>query len=250
MDQGVVVTRYLGTPQGGPLSPLLSNLYLTELDQELEKRGHKFCRYADDTYILVRSEKAGERVLDSMANFLSRRLKLSVNRDKSVVNWYTKQSILSFSFFNKDGDIKVRISPKALKRAKRVIRKITKRSRGVSLEKLTEGLNIYLRGWVTYFAYAETKSPFAELDAWIRRRLRCFIWKRWKRAKTRFRELRARGLKGEVAFVALTRKGPWRIASSPPLQRALPNSFFAEQGLISLQHRYLELVTLRTAGCV
>jgi len=250
MDQGVVVRRYQGTPQGGPLSPLLSNLYLTELDRELEQRGHKFCRYADNAYIFVRSERAGQRVLGSITDFLRKRLQLTVNRDKSVVDWYSRRSILSFSLWSKDGKIKVRISPKALKRAKGAIRKRTQRSKGISLEEMIERLNIYLKGWVAYFSHAETPSVFDDLDAWVRRRLRCVIWKSWKRAKTRFRELRARGVRGKAVFVAGTRKGPWRIAGSPPLQYALPNTFFAKQGLVSLRQRYLELVTLRTAECV
>ena len=251
MDRGVVVRRHEGTPQGGPLSPLLANLYLTELDRELERRGHAFCRYADDVYIYVGSEAAASRVLDSLAGWLDRRLHLTVNSQKSKAGRFNKTDILSFTLYGGgDGPVKVRVSTKAIKRAKGKIKRLTRRNKGVAIEKMVTDLSTYLRGWIGYFAYADTPSVFRDLDSWIRRRLRCRIWKSWKRSRTRLRELRARGLTGTAPYAAYSRKGYWHIAGSVTLQHALPNSFFAEQGLVNLHQRYLELVTLRTAGCV
>lgn len=251
MDRGVVIRRHEGTPQGGPLSPLLANLYLTELDRELEKRGHVFCRYADDVYIYVRSEAAAGRVLDSIGAYLERRLHLTLNSKKSVAAPFHKTDILSFTLYGGgERPVKVRVSKKAIRRAKGRIKRLTRRNRGVSVEKMVADLSVYLRGWIGYFAYADTPSVFRDLDSWIRRRLRCKVWKQWKRPSTRLRELRAHGLTGDPAYAAYSRKGYWRLAGSVILQHALPNSFFAEQGLASLQQRYRELVTLRTAGCV
>lgn len=247
MAQGVIMHRMLGTPQGGPLSPLLANVYLTELDEELTARGHRFVRYADDVSVYLKSPKAAERVKTSITAFLAKRLKLLVNQDKSAVDAIWRRSLLGFSFTS---DLKVRIDKKALKRAKIQIKKITRRSCGRSLGQVVEQLNSRLAGWGSYFALADTPSIFVKLDKWIRRRLRCLVWKQWKRPRTRRRELAARGVKGRAMYAGYTRKGLWCLSNTPSVKQALPESVFAELGLISLHKRFLELSAKRTAGCV
>jgi len=249
LTSGVVIERHEGTPQGGPLSPLLADIYLTELDKELEKRGHRFVRYADDCNIYLKSERAAKRVLTSVGRFLKNKLKLKVNEGKSTATKARGAEFLGFSFYGYQ-PVKVGISRVSLLRAKARIKKLTRRSEGISLAQMIRRLNQYLTGWGAYFSLASHPNLFKVLDTWIRRRLRCFVWKQWKRPKTRLKELRKRGLTGSVAFAAFSRKGPWRMAGSAALQRAIPNSFFEADGLVSLHGRYLSLHASRTAGCI
>ncbi len=193
MAQGLVSPTDEGTPQGGPLSPLLSNLVLDVLDRELERRGHRFVRYADDCNIYVRSRRAGERVMASVTRFLTTRLKLTVNAAKSAVARPVERKFLGFSFTG--GAIpKRRIAPKALARLRARVRNLTQRTRGVSLEQMVRELATYLTGWRGYFGYCETPSVLRDLDSWIQRRLRCVVWKQWKRGRRRYEALRARGV--------------------------------------------------------
>jgi group II intron reverse transcriptase/maturase len=250
MVDGVVVETTEGTPQGGPLSPLLSNIYLDDLDKELEKRGHKFCRYADDCNIYVRSRRAGERVLASVRGFLTERLKLKVNEAKSALERPWKRKFLGFSFLA-GSEAKIRLAPKSLERVKGKLREMTRRSRSQEMKERIKVINGYVGGWMGYFALVETPSVLVELDSWLRHRLRACLWKQWKRVRTRYRELRALRLPElVVGFMANTRKGPWRIAASPPLQQGLNNAYWEAQGLVSLQRRYHAIRnTWRTAGC-
>jgi Retron-type reverse transcriptase len=241
MINGVVMETDMGTPQGGPLSPLLSNIMLHELDKELEKRGHKFVRYADDCNIYVKTKKAGIRVMNSITNFIEKELKLKVNKEKSAVDRPWKRKFLGFSFtLNKTP--KVRIANESVKRLKNKIREITSRSKPYPMEKRIEKLNKYLMGWCGYFALAETPSKFKEFDEWIRRRLRMCLWKEWKTPKTRIRKLRGLGVPSHKAFEwGNTRKKYWRIACSPILHKTLDNSYWKRRGLRSLFERYQAL---------
>jgi group II intron reverse transcriptase/maturase len=239
MVHGVVQERWEGTPQGGPLSPLLSNLLLDELDKELERRGHRFCRYADDGNIYVKTKRAGERVFESVERFLWKRLRLRVNRDKSAVAHYPERSFLGFSF-TWGRELKIRFSAKSLRRMKGQVKSITRRSRGVSSGQVIEELNTFLRGWIGYYRLAETHTVIRDLDSWIRRRLRCFLVKRWiNSCHTRYKKLVAMGVNVKDALaMAGSRKGPWALSNAKPLKVAMPNQFFAEQGLLSLLHQY------------
>lgn len=233
MENGLESPTEEGTPQGGPLSPLLSNLLLDELDRELESRGLRFVRYADDCNIYVRSERAGQRVMESVKQFISRRLKLKVNESKSAVAKPRTRKFLGFSFTT-GREPKRRIAPKALDRLKDRIREMT--TRGISLEEMVGRLSRYLRGWKAYFGYCQTPSVLADLDAWIRRRLRMVIWRQWKRGTTRYRELRRRGVAPVTAGItAGCCHGPWRVAGSPAMTHAYRNSDFALLGLPSLR---------------
>ena len=240
MIHGVVQERWEGTPQGGPLSPLLSNLLLNELDKELERRGHCFCRYADDCNVYVKTRRAGERVFDSIEQFLEKRLKLRVNRAKSAVAPCHGRGFLGFSF-TKGKMLKIKLSLKALRAVKYRIKVISKRSRGVSLDRMIQQLNIYLRGWMQYYRIIETSTTLPNLDSWIRRRLRCFMAKQWIRnCHTRYKNLVAMGVyESDVRPFAASRKGPWAMSNMKPMKVAMPNRFFEELGLLSLsnQHR-------------
>jgi len=219
-----------GTPQGGPLSPLLANLLLDELDRELEKRGHRFVRYADDCNVYVCSRRAGERVLNSITGFLSRRLKLKVNEAKSAVGRPWNRSFLGFSFSWKANR---RVSIKALKAMKQRVRQITFRTRGRGIEQIVQELRKYLLGWKAYFGISQVRHVFRELDSWIKRRLRCYLWKQWGRAG--YRELRKRGVSRDLAWnTAKSAHGPWRLSRSPALAFALPARYFARLGLPQL----------------
>src|SRR6266478_208311 len=218
MEDGLVSPVEEGTPQGGPLSPLLSNLVLDELDRELERRGHHFVRYADDCNIYVGSERAGTRVMQSVTGFLRRRLKLKVNEAKSAVARPQDRKFLGFSFTG-GREPKRRIAPKALLRCKQRVRELTRRTRGISLEQMTKELSTYLRGWKSYFGFCQTPSVLQKLEAWMRRRLRSVIWKQWKRSKVRFDKLRQRNIRPALAAqTAGSPHGPWRLANSPALQ--------------------------------
>jgi group II intron reverse transcriptase/maturase len=239
MINGVVIETAEGTPQGGPLSPLLANILLDDLDKELEKRGHKFVRYADDCNIYVKSKRAGERVMASVRNFLQERLKLKINEQKSAVDRPWKLKFLGFSMYKpKRGVILIRLAPQTIDRVKAKIRGITARSKPISMAERIERLNTYLGGWIGYFALADTPSVFKDIEGWMRRRLRMCLWKQWKRVRTRYRELRALGLpEWVVHHFANARKGPWRMAHGP-MNRALGNSYWQSQGLMSLTERY------------
>lgn len=234
---GLVSTTEEGTPQGGPLSPLLSNIVLDDLDKELQSRGHKFVRYADDCNIYIGSRRAGERVKASVTAFLECRLGLRVNERKSAVDRPWKRKFLGFTLYSVDK--RIRLASPSLVRVKEKIRSLTKRSAGVSMSARIRKLNQYLGGWMGYFALSEVPSPFRELDEWLRRRLRMCQWKQWKRVRTRVRELRALGLKElDVWGAAGSRKSYWRTAGSPPLHKALSNAYWQKQGLVSLADRY------------
>jgi len=237
LEGGLVSPTEEGTPQGGPLSPLLSNLMLDVLDKELEKRGHCFVRYADDCNIYVRSRKAGERVLASIERFLGRRLKLRINKAKSAVARPSARKFLSFSFTRRRRPQR-RIAPQAIARFKAKVRELTRRTSGRSLEQIIEKLSPYLRGWRGYFGFCQTPSVLHELDAWIRRRLRAIVWTQWKRGPVRYDELRRRGVGRPLALkTAGDPRGPWRLANSPAVTMALSNTFFAARGLPSLTAR-------------
>jgi RNA-directed DNA polymerase len=231
MEDGLVSPVDEGTPQGGPLSPLLSNLVLDELDQELERRGHRFVRYADDCNIYVGSERAGQRVMESVTHFITHRLKLKVNQEKSAVARPRQRKFLGFSFTG-EREPRRRIASKAIARFKQRVREQTRRTRGISLRQMVQELTTYLRGWLGYFGDCQTPSVLQSLETWLRHRLRSVVWKQWKQGRTRFRELRKRGVGHDLAAqTAGSPHGPWRIANSPALNIALPNASFAQLGL-------------------
>src|SRR5271168_2273394 len=234
MEEGLVSPTKEGTPQGGPLSPLLSNLMLDVLDKELEKRGHRFVRYADDCNIYVRSPKAGERVMAGIERFLEKRLKLRVNKAKSAVAKPNVRKFLGFSF-TFGSEPRRRIAPQSLVRFKAKVRELTRRTCGRSLAQVAKELSVYLIGWRGYFGFCQTPSVLRALDEWIRRRLRAIAWKQWKRGPTRFAELGRRGV-GRVlaAKSASSPRGPWRLSNSPALTMALPNALFGSLGLASV----------------
>lgn len=238
---GVVVASEEGTPQGGPLSPLLANILLDDLDKELTRRGHRFVRYADDCNIYVRSRRAAERVLGSTRGYLEKRLKLKVNEAKSAVDRPWRRKFLGFSLLAQR-DRCIRLAPQTVAKVKDRIRSYTRRSQPLAMKDRVRLLNQYLGGWIGYFALAETPSVFRGLEEWIRRRLRMCQWKQWKRVRTRVRELRALGLKELDVWAATgSRKKYWRIAHSPPLHKAMGMAYWQEQGIISLTERYQKL---------
>lgn len=239
MSEGVNVERHEGTPQGGPLSPLLANLLLDDLDKELEGRGHKFCRYADDCNIYVQSQAAGERVMASVTAFLEERLRLRVNRDKSAVAPVHERKFLGHRLLTGG---RLGIAPKSLERAKNRIRQITRRKRGISFKQMIGELNSFLAGWVTYFRHAECREHLRQMDAWIRRKLRCVRLKQRKRRKAIAEFLIGLGVPAWRARpLAWTGKGWWRLAGTPPAAEAMPLAWFDAQGLICLTHRHAEL---------
>jgi RNA-directed DNA polymerase len=234
LADGLVGPTDEGTPQGGPLSPLLSNLMLDVLDKELKRRGHRFVRYADDCNIYVRSRRAGERVMAGIEKFLESHLKLRINRAKSAVAPPMQRKFLGFSFTNRK-EPKRRIAPQALARFKAKVRDLTRRTRGESLAQIVEELSRYLIGWRGYFGFCETPSVLRMLDEWVRRRLRAVAWKQWKRGKRRFAELRQRGVGLNLAAqTAGSPHGPWCLSNSPALATALSNTFFGTLGLASV----------------
>jgi len=238
MEDGLVKPTDEGTPQGGPLSPLLSNLLLDDLDRELEKRGLRFARYADDCNIYVKSERAGRRVMENIGRFLTSKLKLKVNESKSAVARPWERKFLGFSFTS-TREPRRRVAPKALTRFKERIRELTRRNRGVSLPRMVQDVTVYLRGWVGYFGFCQTPSVLQSLDEWVRRRLRCFLWKQWKRGTIRFAHLRQLGVPHRAAAVtAGSSDGPWRLAATPAMQMALSTRYFASLGLPSLALRH------------
>jgi RNA-directed DNA polymerase len=241
MRGGVGIERIEGMPQGGPLSPLLSNILLDELDQELERRGHKFCRYADDCNIYVKSQRAGERVLESLKHFLGEKLRLKVNEAKSAVGKVTSRQFLGFRLLSNG---KISLSNKSKERVKDGIRALTKRSRGVSFSKVIEELNVKLRGWINYFKLTESHSKLEELDCWIRRKLRCYRLKQRGKCKSLSNFLMGLGVPEENARkTASSGKGWWRLANAPALKQAMSNAWFDKQGLINLRKQAM-LVTV------
>jgi RNA-directed DNA polymerase len=234
LEGGLVSPTEEGTPQGGPLSPLLSNLMLDVLDKELEKRGHRFVRYADDCNIYVRSQKAGERVMAGIEKFLAKRLKLRVNRAKSAVARPSVRKFLGFSFTG-GPQPRRRIAPQAIARFRAKVRELTRRTRGASLPQIVKELSVYLIGWRGYFGFCQTPSVLRALDEWTRRRLRAIAWKQWKRGRTRYAELRRRGVGRDLsAKTAGSPHGPWRLSNSPALAIALPLGFFGSLRLASV----------------
>ena len=234
LADGLVSTTEEGTPQGGPLSPLLSNLMLDVLDKELETRELNFVRYADDCNIYVRSQRAGERVMASVERFLIKHLKLRVNKAKSAVSRPSKRKFLGFSFTNGKQPRRC-IAPQSLARFRSRARELTRRNRGRSLPQIVKELSVYLIGWRGYFGFCETPSELRDLDKWIRRRHRAIVWKQWKRGSVRFVELRRRGVGRDLAArSAGSPHGPWRLSMSPALTIALSNAFFTSLGLASL----------------
>jgi len=237
MENGLVSPATEGTPQGGPLSPLLSNLMLDVLDKELERRGHRFVRYADDCNIYVRSVRAGERVMAGVSRFLEKKLRLKVNRAKSAVARPEARKFLGFTFtFN--GEPRRRIAPQSLKRFKLRIRELIRTGRHLAPAHLVNRLRLYLSGWRSYFGFCETPSVLRKLDSWVRRRLRLVYWRQWRRGRTRYVELRQRGVNHDLAAkTAGSAHGPWRLSRSPALSFALPNAYFISLGLPQLAIR-------------
>ena len=244
MAEGIVSPRTQGTPQGGPLSPLLSNILLTELDRELERRGHAFCRYADDCNIYVKSRQAGQRVMASITRFLAEALKLTVNAAKSAVAHPWQRKFLGYSLTWHKAP-RLRIAPESLKRLDDKIREVLKGARGRSLKTVIAELNPILRGWMAYFRLTEARKALEELDGWIRHKLRCILWRQWNRPYTRARNLMKAGLAEERAFrSAFNQRGPWWNSGASHMNAAFPKLFFDRLGLVSL------LDTMRRLQCV
>lgn len=239
--EGVVIETDEGTPQGGPLSPLLSNILLDDLDQELEKRGHKFVRYADDCNIYVKTQRAGERVMASVKAFLEKKLKLKVNPKKSKVDRASRVKFLGFSFFKRKGEVLIRVANRSRERLYEKLRRLTKRTRSGKLEDVIQEINRYTMGWIGYYRLANTPSVYEALDSWIRRRLRQMIWKRWKRGTTRYQMLVKLGIPRWYAQEGAGGKSPWRMANSPVIKAALSNDYLRNSGLKSIKTRYQEL---------
>jgi RNA-directed DNA polymerase len=234
LDNGLLEASREGTPQGGPLSPLLSNLVLDELDRELERRGHRFVRYADDCNVYVRSEKAGRRVMQSLTRFIEVRLKLQINTEKSAVARPWHRTFLGFTVKDEPAFRRC-IADKAVARFKHRVRELTRRHRGVSLERMIADLNPLLRGWAGYFGFSQWRE-LSSLDGWTRRRLRCVAWVQWKTRGQRYRELRRLKVSERTASAAIfSPKGPWRLSSSEALHRAFTKARFARLGLLSME---------------
>jgi group II intron reverse transcriptase/maturase len=241
MVNGVVLDTAEGTPQGGPLSPLLSNIMLDDLDKELERRGHKFVRYADDCNIYVRTQRAGERVKGSVKRFLEKKLKLKVNPKKSKVERVSRAKFLGFSFYKRKGEVHIRVAKRSLERYRDKLRRLTKRTRSGKLEEVIEAINQYTMGWIAYYRLADTPSVFEGLDSWTRRRLRQMVWKRWKRGTTRYRKLVKLGVPRERAGLGAVGKSPWHMSRTPVINEALSNAYLRDSGLKSIKARYQEL---------
>lgn len=239
IENGIRIKSTVGTPQGGPLSPLLANIILDDLDKELERRGHKFCRYADDCNIFVKSKRAGERVMESISKYIERNLKLKVNKKKSKVDRPWKRTFLGFSYYFVRRKANIRIADKSYLRLKNRIREITSRRKPLSLEVRIKLLNKTTIGWVNYFAIANGKDNIRKIDEWIRRRLRMCEWKLWKKIKTRIKRLTFLGMKPYFAKIyANTRKGYWHISNSHILSTTLTNRYLETCGLVSLSAQY------------
>jgi len=242
MVEGLIHPTDEGTPQGGPLSPLLANILLDDLDKELERRGLRFARYADDFLILVKTYRSARQVFQSVERFLTCKLKLVVNQQKSQVAKTDRICFLGFCFAGHE----VRITEKNLQKFKRRVRDITGRSRGISMERRLGELRSYLRGWMGYFALAETKTIFSRLDEWIRRRIRMCYWKQWKRPRTRIHKLMQLGVRRDVAIThGVSRKGYWRLAKTLATNSGMTNRWLLDQGLVFVRYLWSELAPLR-----
>lgn len=241
LEGGLTTARTEGTPQGGPLSPLLSNILLDELDKELEGRGHSFCRYADDCNIYVATRKSGERVMVSITSYLSERLKLTVNQAKSAVDRPWKRSFLSYSMtWHKKP--RLTVAAKAVARLKSNLKTIFRRGKGKNIRTTVEEMTPKLRGWINYFRHAEVKGIFEELDGWLRRKLRRILWKQWKRPYTRAKNLMRRGISEATAWRSATNgRGPWWNAGASHMNKAVPKSYFDKLGLVSLMNQHHRL---------
>jgi len=241
MVNGVKIQTREGTPQGGPLSPLLANILLDDLDKELARRGHKFVRYADDSNIYLKSKRAGQRVMDSITTFLKVKLRLKVNLQKSAVDISDKRKFLGFNLYHYHERFRIRIAPQAIKRFKIKIREITLRSNGQNIIKRVLRLNLYLRGWIQYFSLSDTPYILQRLEGWIRRRLRMCLWKQWKKIRTKYRNLiKLRVPDWKALSLANTRKAYWHIAGDS-LNSVLPNAYWANLGLMSMTNRYYKI---------
>jgi len=239
MEAGLVSARTQGVPQGGPLSPLLSNIMLDEMDKELERRGHRFVRYADDCNVYIKSKAAGERVLASLDKFLSKRLRLKLNLSKSAVGRPWQRKFLGYSM-TAHKQAKLKVSPESLKRMREKLKDNFRKGRGRSVSRTIEHLNRQLRGWMSYYRLSEVKSPIIEMDQWIRGKLRCVMWRQWKRPSTRRKQLMRYGIEAErAASSASNGRGPWWNAGSSHMNQALPMDFFNKLGLISLRNEQL-----------
>jgi len=242
MESGVVTARSEGTPQGGPLSPLLSNILLTDLDRELERRGHHFCRYADDCNIYVNSKRAGDRILTSMTRFLDTQLKLRVNQEKSAVDRPWKRVFLGYTVCHRKYNVRLRVASKSVQRLKAKLKMLFRSGKGRSIRTTIATLTPKLRGWVNYFRYAGAKGIFEELDGWIRRHLRKILWRQWKRPSTRAKTLMRLGLSEVRACTSASNgRGPWWNSGASHLNQALPKRLFDRLGLVSLMDQYHRL---------
>ena len=231
LSNGLVKASDRGMPQGNPLSPLLSNIMLDLLDKELEKRGHKFCRYADDCNVYVRSPRAGKRVMQSLTNFIEKKLKLKVNQNKSAVDRHIRRDFLGFTFYG-NRIPRIRLSKKTIRRFKQRIRKLTKAGKWRRAQDVITKVAIYCKGWLAYFGHSQTPGVFAGLASWVRRKLRGLFWRQWKTCKNRFKQLRKLGIESDLAGrTAGSSKGTWRISLGPALCIAFPSSYFLEQGI-------------------
>lgn len=240
MVNGVVHKTEEGTPQGGNLSPVLSNIVLDELDKELEKRGHKFVRYADDITIFVKSRRAGERALESTATYIEKRLKLQVNRDKSGVHYYTKGGLLGFGFYKDAKGVQARVLEEPYRRFGRKLKQMTSRKKPISFDERISNLYSYITGWIGYYGKAKCRAKMKRYDEWLRRRLRMCIWKQWKKVSKRMRSLIQLGIERQQAYEwANTRKGYWRVSKSPILHRAVTTERLKERGYPSIEKIYL-----------
>lgn len=242
MINGVITATEVGTPQGGPLSPLLANIMLDVLDKELESRGHKFCRYADDCNIYVKSKRAGIRVMESIKEFIESRLKLRINTEKSAVDRPVKRKFLGFTNYYKKGGIGIAISGKSKERLREKLKELTSRSNGKSMGKRIENMNQYLIGWLNYYMIADMNKVLTEIEEWLRRRIRMCLWKAWKKSTARHENLKKLGLdEGKAYEYANTRKSYWRIACSPVLHQTVTNGYIEKLGLVNIGKYYLKL---------
>ena len=245
---GVVVrNKYeeteIGVPQGGPLSPILSNIMLTELDRELERRGHRFVRYADDLIIFCKSKRSAKRTLENIVPFIENKLFLKVNKDKTVVDYVGKVKFLGFTFYQYKGKARVRIHPKSIAKMKGKIKEMTARSNGMGNEARAKKIRSYIVGWINYFKIADMKKLLIDTDEWMRRRIRMVYWKQWKRVRTRFKMLQTFGVDKQKAWeFANTRKGYWRISHSPILAKSLNNATIQQLGFINFSDYYRQVI--------
>jgi RNA-directed DNA polymerase len=244
MAEGVVSPREEGTPQGGPLSPLLSNILLDDLDKELERRGHRFCRYADDCNVYVKSKAAGDRVMESITRYLEKRLRLKVNRDKSAVDRPWNRKFLGYTMTSHFRP-KLKVSPQSVKRAKAHIKEIVRKGRGRSLPKVIGEITPFLRGWVAYFRLSQVKNVFEDLDQWIRRKLRLILWRQWKKPRTRAKKLIQLGIERARALTSAGNgRGPWWNAGASHMNAAVPAKWLKQRGLVSLLAEHQRLASL------